>query len=204
MEPILSVAQSKPLDSPSTQLIHYLLSSKPTRCNTKMWPLQVHLTPPHAPTLLNTIYSPCLYFTNNPPKQSHGICSYPLESILRTTPVESVGMQVSAQSLKKSSFSSINTKPFNDCLSPTCPPVTQLTSFHFILHASLWAFCLLFWLPCCSPEHPPHPCPHFTLSFGHYRISSIKNSALGNKELDQYLLKELNIINVLTFLSIDL
>lgn len=48
--------------------------------------------------------SPCLYFTNNPPKQSHCICSYPLESILRTTPVESVGIQVSAQSLKKSSL----------------------------------------------------------------------------------------------------
>ena len=48
--------------------------------------------------------SPCLHFTNNPPKQSHCICSYPLESILRTTPVESVGIQVSAQSLKKSSL----------------------------------------------------------------------------------------------------
>lgn len=48
--------------------------------------------------------SPCLHFTNNPLKQLHCICSCPLESILRTTPVESVGIQVSAQSLKKASL----------------------------------------------------------------------------------------------------
>ena len=67
--------------------------------------------------------SPCLHFTNNLPKQSHCICSCPLESILRTTQWSLLAYKCLPKALKRLPFSSsINTKPFSDwSLSPTCP-----------------------------------------------------------------------------------